>query len=108
MGGMRAVYVLVAILSFATPQVSWGAIEQSLSSSGAIVLASPAASTAQLTRAVVKTDKTFGACWAVTEAAALLRPSGLPHDLAPGEIHESPNLDLDCPPLAPRPPPSRP
>jgi hypothetical protein len=102
---MRAIYVLVAILSFATPQVSWGALEQSLSSSGGIVLASPAASTAQLSRAVVKTDKTFSTTFAIPPAVALLQPHSCGIDYHAVAPADPPNLSLDTPPLAPRPPP---
>ena len=104
MGVMRAAYVLVAILSFATPQVSWGAIEQSLSGSGAIVLTSPG-STSQISRAIAKTDKTFGCGWAIPERAAQLHPSGTFAEILLHSIDEAPNVDLHGPPLAPRPPP---
>jgi hypothetical protein len=102
---VRAVYVLVAILSFATPQVSWGAIEHSLSSSGAIVLSSPTAGAAQLSRVQAKPDKTFGCCGAI---ATDIRPLLPPQDSVGGHCGGSvdlPNLDLDSTPLAPRPPP---
>ena len=97
-------YVLVAILLFATPQVSWGAVEQSLSGSSAIVLASPASS-AQISRPVAKTDKTFSTGWAISENASLLHPSGVAHELVLSSIDEAPNVDLQGPPLTPRPPP---
>ena len=105
MVGVRAVYVLVAILSFATPQVSWGAIEQSLSSSGAIVLSSPSAGGSHISRAVCKTDKTFGSGFAIsTEFVALCHLIGS-IDYVSAQTCDAPHLDLDLPPLAPRPPP---
>lgn len=105
MNAMRAVYVLVAILSFATPQVSWGAIEQSLSGSGAIVLSSPSAGGSHISRAVFKSDKTFGNAGAIaTEFVALFPPIGSLDSVA-AQTCDVPHLDLEGPPLAPRPPP---
>lgn len=102
---MRAVYVLVAILSFATPQVSFGAIEQSLSGSGAIVLSSPSAAGSQISRAVFKSDKTFGHTGALPiEFVALFPPLGS-IDCIAAQTCDAPHLDLEGPPLAPRPPP---
>jgi hypothetical protein len=102
---MRAVYVLVAILSFATPQVSWGAIEQSLSSSGAIVLTSPSAAGSQVSRAVFKSDNTFSHTGAIApEFVALFPPIGS-LDCVSAQTCDAPHLDLEGPPLAPRPPP---
>lgn len=101
---MRAIFVLAAILSFATPQVSWGAIEQSLSSSGAIVLSSPASGASQISRAIAKVDKTFGAGLAISEFVALFPPIGSIDSVA-AQTCDVPHLDLEGPPLAPRPPP---
>jgi hypothetical protein len=106
MDSMRAMFVLAAVLSFATPQVSWGAIEAKLSSSGAIVLAAPASGPAtQIARAVSKTDKTFGSGSAIsTEFVALYHLIGS-IDYVSAQTCDAPHLDLDLPPLAPRPPP---
>jgi hypothetical protein len=102
---VRAVYVLVAILSFATPQVSWGAIEQSLSSSGAVVLAAPG-SNAQISRAVTRTDKTFSTAFAIPTAITLLPRHSCEITYFAAAPADPPNLSLDSPPLAPRPPPA--
>jgi len=106
MGAMRAMFVLAAILSFATPQVSWRAIESSLSGSGAIVLAAPASGpSSQIARAGSKTDKTFGSGVAIaTEFVALFQLIGS-IDYVSAQTCDAPHLDLDLPPLAPRPPP---
>ena len=101
---MRAVYVLVAILSFVAPQMSWGAIEQSLSSSGAIVLSAPASGASQISRAVSKVDKIFGGGIVITEFVALFPAIGSLDSIA-AETCDVPHLDLEGPPLAPRPPP---
>ena len=100
-------FVLAAILSFATPQVSWGATEHSLSSSGAMVLSSPASGVSQISRAVFKADKTFGSAGALfTAFVALFPPIGSPDSVA-AQTCDAPHLDLEGPPLAPRPPPAR-
>ena len=92
---MRAMFVLAAILSFATPQVSWGATEHSLSSSGAMVLSSPASGVSQISRAAL-----------FTAFVALFPPIGSPDSVA-AQTCDAPHLDLEGPPLAPRPPPAR-
>jgi short subunit fatty acids transporter len=106
MASMRAMFVLAAMLSFATPQMSWGAIESSLSGSGGIVLAAPAsAHSSQIARAVSKTDKTFGSGLAIsTDFVALYHLIGS-IDYVSAQTCDAPHLDLDLPPLAPRPPP---
>jgi hypothetical protein len=102
---MRAIFVLAAILSFATPQVSWGPIEQSLSSSGAIVLSSPAAAGSQLSRVIAKSDRVPGHAGPIEiEFVALFPPIGS-IDCVAAQTCDVPHLDLEGPPLAPRPPP---
>jgi hypothetical protein len=104
MGAMRAVvFVLATILSFATPHLSARAMELSRDASSAISLATPAAS--QLVRPVVKTDKTFSSSGAIsTEFVALFPPIGS-IDYVAAQTCDVPHLDLEGPPLAPRPPP---
>jgi hypothetical protein len=101
---MRAIFVLATILSFATPQVSWTAAALSRDASPSISLSAPATSS-QLVRPVVKTEKTasFGGA-VLTEHAALFPPIGS-IDYAIAGTSDAPNLDLSGPPLAPRPPP---
>lgn len=100
---MRAIFVLAAILSFATPQVSWSAAALSRDASPSISLASPAAT--QLVRPAVKADKTFSASGAIsTEFVALFPPLGS-IDYVAAQTCDAPHLDLEGPPLAPRPPP---
>lgn len=104
MGSMRAIFVLAAILSLAAPQVSFASLE-ARTGSAVVAMGAPGAGPAQSLRAPVKTDKTFGGCWAITEDSALLHPSGSTHDVVLDLIDEAPNVDLQGPPLAPRPPP---
>jgi hypothetical protein len=103
MASMRAVFVLAALLSFATPQVSWSAMELSSATTSSISLATPAAS--QIVRPVVKTDKTvcFGGA-VVFERVALVPLIGS-IEYVSAQTCDAPHLDLDAPPLAPRPPP---
>jgi hypothetical protein len=104
MGSMRAVVlVLATILSFATPHVTARAMELSRDTSSSITLAAPGA--AQLVRPVLKTDKTFSSSGAVpTEFIALFPPIGSIDGVA-AQTCDVPHLDLEGPPLAPRPPP---
>ena len=102
---MRAMFVLATILSFATPQVSWTALELSRDASPAMSLAAPAAA-AQLVRGVaVKTDKTFGFGFAIAPDHPALFPPFASINPAIAGTDDAPNLDLSGPPLAPRPPP---
>ena len=105
MGAMRAIFVLAALLSFATPSVSWSAMELSRDSSGSITLATPFAGSQIVRAAPVKTDKVFGSGFAIPTD----RPAFVPHfvSIERSEVRttDPPNLDLDNPPLAPRPPP---
>jgi hypothetical protein len=102
---MRAAFVLATILSLSLPQVSWSAFDVSSSSAGSMSMASSATIVTQIVRAVAKAEKTFSTGCAIPHSApTLLLPefsgafnTGLPPD--------PPNVDLEGPPLAPRPPP---
>lgn len=99
-------FVLAAILSFATPQVSWSAAALSRDAAASISLAAPCA--AQLVRPAVKADKIFSASGAIpTDFVALFPPIGS-IDRVAGQTCDAPHLDLEGPPLAPRPPPLSP
>jgi len=104
MAVMEAMWVLAAVLSFATPQVSWSAIETALSGSNSIVLAAPAAAPAQIVRAV-KTCKTFSSGLALPSAVELPQPHGYAIDCVLEAPTDPPNVRLDELPLTPRPPP---
>ena len=105
MGSMRAIVVLAAILSFVAPQVSRTAIELSRDASASISLAAPASSS-QLVRAVAaKTDKTFSAGAAIAAERPALFLSIGSIDYISAQTCDAPHLDLEGPPLAPRPPP---
>ena len=102
---MRAIVVLAAILSFATPQVSRTAIELSRDASVSISWTAPASSSQLLRAVAAKTDKTFSSGCAIAPVhPALFLPSGS-IDCPIAGTSDAPNLDLSGPPLAPRPPP---
>jgi len=105
MGSMRAIFVLATILSFATPQVSWTAAALSRDASPSISLTAPAASSQLIRGVAAKTDKTFSAGTAVAaDRPGLLPPIGSV-DFVAAQTCDVPHLDLEGPPLAPRPPP---
>lgn len=100
--------VLVTILSFATPGVSWSAArELSPMATSSMSLAAPASGSLIVRATAAKTDKTsFGFGFAIAaDHPALFPPGGAIVD-APFYTSDAPNLDLSNPPLAPRPPPS--
>jgi hypothetical protein len=102
---MRAIVVLAALLSFVAPQVSRTTIELSRDASASISWTAPASSS-QLVRAVAaKTDKTFsaGAAIATDRVAHFLLIGSI--DYVAAQTCDAPHLDLEGPPLAPRPPP---
>jgi hypothetical protein len=105
MSSMRAIVVLAAVLSFVAPQVSRTAIELSRDQSASISWSAPGSSS-QLVRAVAaKTDKTFGAGAAIAADRPALFPSIGSIDSVAAQTCDAPHLDLEGPPLAPRPPP---
>ena len=96
---------LAAILSFTTPLVSWTAAALSRDASPSISLTAPVPSSPQVRGVVAKTDKTFSAGAAI----AADRPAHFPPigsiDYVAAQTCDAPHLDLEGPPLAPRPPP---
>lgn len=105
MAAMRAMFVLAAILSLATPQVSWSAMALSREAPSSWSLAAPASAT-QLVRGVAaKTDKTCSSGLAVPAERPALFAHFVSLECGVVRAADPPNLDLDNPPLAPRPPP---
>lgn len=103
---MRVIFVLVTVLSVGAPPITWGAIEVSSAGSASVAMAAPSPGGSLLIRTFAKVDKTFGAGLAIVADA---QPLFNPHYTVDGHslgCDESPNLDLDNPPLAPRPPPA--
>ena len=105
MTNMRAIVVLAAILSFVSPQVSRTALELSRDASASISWTAPASSS-QLVRAVAaKTDKSFSSGCAIPPVHHALFPPIGSIDHVAAQTCDAPHLDLEGPPLAPRPPP---
>jgi len=105
---MRAVLVLATILSLALPPVAWGAsgrLDPSSAATSSMSLAAPATAASQIARAIVKTDNSFGLGCAIRPDIQALDLSADALALDAGHASESPNVDLEEPPLAPRPPP---
>jgi hypothetical protein len=97
--------VVLLILCLSAPQLPSGSIELRSSQHGCSDLASPSSSSSQIVRAAATADKTFsGGCLAGPESPALHR-SSQDAETATARPSDPPNLALDCPPLAPRPPP---
>lgn len=100
---MVVVFSLIVCLS--APQVSWVAIELPSRQTGCSDLGSPASAASQFVRATAKAEKTFsGGCLAGPDGPSLHAPAHLV-ETATARPSDPPNLALDCPPLAPRPPP---
>jgi len=97
--------VLSLILCLAAPQLSWGAIELPSLQTGGSDLGSPASSAFHIVRAAAKADKTFSSGGLATPETAALHPPAHEVEHAVARPSDPPNLALDCPPLAPRPPP---
>jgi hypothetical protein len=102
---MKAAAVLALVLSFVTPPVVWTAAPEASPKAGSVSLAAPTTAACALVRSAAKAEKTFSTDWAAmldrrpphpVQASAVARLDG-----ATSLSH----LDLDNPPLAPRPPP---
>jgi hypothetical protein len=105
MAGVRAVYVLVAILSLAAPPASWSALEFASAASTSVSMAAPAVAGSHFIRGIAKSDKIFGSTFGIApDAQPLFGPEYAVDGHSLGSNH-TPNFDLHGPPLAPRPPP---
>ena len=106
MGPMRAAFVLALILSVASPPVAWSAMGDSLPRAGASAsLASTASAASQLVRDTTTAEKTFSGGWLSAPEAPVHHQEFAGSVVVVHQTSQPPNLSLDCPPLAPRPPP---
>jgi len=103
---MRAIFVLVTVLSVGAPPLTWGPIEVSSAGTTALTMTAPSAAGSLLIRTFAKVDKTFGAGLAIVADAQPLFTPAYSIDGHSLGCDESPNLDLHCPPLSARPPPA--
>jgi hypothetical protein len=103
---MRAAFVLALLVSVASPPVAWSAMADSSPKAGASVsLASTASAASQLVRDTAKAEKTFSGGWLTAPEAPAHHQEFEGSVLVVHQTSQPPNLSLDCPPLAPRPPP---
>lgn len=103
---MRAAFVLALVLSVASPPVAWRAMADSSPKAGAPVsLASTTSAASQLVRDTANADKTFSGGWQAAAEAPVHHQEFEGSVLLVHQTSQPPNLSLDCPPLAPRPPP---
>ena len=102
---MRAIFVLAAILSFAMPQVSRTALELSRDASASISLSAPASARRSFAPSPQKPTSRFSSgCTPPADRPALAASIGS-IDYVSAQTCDAPHLDLEGPPLAPRPPP---
>lgn len=105
---MRALFVLATILSLTAPPLCWGArgtIDPASSASSSMSLAAAPIAATQVSRAIAKVDRLFGVSAAIAAAAPGLLLPEHSHDARVSHAPDAPNVDLEHPPLAPRPPP---
>ena len=108
MSVMRAIFVLATILTLALTPVAWGAsgrLDPSSAATSSMSQAGQATAASQISRAITTSSNGFGLGCAI---APDLRSIVLPNtSLGIDACHasESPNVDPEDPPLAPRPPP---
>jgi hypothetical protein len=105
---MRAIFVLATILSLALPPVAWGAsgrLDPSSAATSSMSLAGPATAASQISRAITKSSNGFGLGCAIAPDVPAIVLAERPLTLDACHASESPNVDPENPPLAPRPPP---
>lgn len=103
---MRAAFVLALVLGVASPPVAWSAMADSpLKSAASVSLASSPSAASQLVRDSAKADKTFSGGWLTPPESPAQHQAFEGSVLSAKQATPPPNLPLDCPPLAPRPPP---
>jgi hypothetical protein len=102
---MRAAVVFALILGVVAPPVPWIAAPEAAPEAGATALASPVSSACALVRSSAKAEKTFGGDWLATLDRQPHHPASEHAIVRVRPTAHTANLDLDNPPLAPRPPP---
>jgi hypothetical protein len=106
---MRAAVVLALILGVVAPPVPWiasaEATAQERPKAGIAALASPVSAACALVRSSAKAEKTFGGDWFATIDRQPRHPASEHAIVRVAPTTQPSHLDLDNPPLAPRPPP---
>ena len=102
---MRFAAVLALVLSFVTPPIVWSSAPEASPKAGAVSLAAPSGAACALVRSAAKAEKTFSSDWAATLDRELQHPAQASAAARVNAARSLSHLDLDNPPLAPRPPP---
>ena len=102
---MRAGLILALILSVVAPPVPWIAAPDTAPKAGMSALASPVGSACALVRSSAKAEKTFGGDWLAALDRQPHHPASEHAIVRIAPTTQPSHLDLDNPPLAPRPPP---
>jgi hypothetical protein len=102
---MRTRLALALILCMAAPPIAWTAAPDSSPAAGTSSLAAPAGGAWALVRNSATAEKTCAADWTVALHPQPHLPSSQHTVVRVERAVDLPHLDLDNPPLAPRPPP---
>ena len=102
---MRAALVLALVIGVIAPPVPWTASPESTPRTGMTALASPVSAACALVRSSAKAEKTFGGDWLATVDRQPHHPASEHALVRVAPTTQPSHLDLDNPPLAPRPPP---
>jgi hypothetical protein len=102
---MRTRLALALILCIAVPPMAWTATPDSSPSAGASSLASPAAAACALVRNSANAEKTLSGDWSAGLDGQPHHPASEHAVFLPERTTDPSHLDLDNPPVAPRPPP---
>lgn len=102
---MRATVVLALIVGVIAPPVPWMAAPDAAPKAGVTALASPVSAACALVRSSAKAEKTFGGDWVAAPDRQPGHPASAHAIVRIAPTTQPSHLDLDNPPLAPRPPP---
>jgi hypothetical protein len=102
---MRPAVVLALVVGVAAPPLTWGRAPDLSANAGAAALASPSATICKLGRNSAKAEKTFAGEWAATLDRQPQDPASGHAIVRVAPAAQASHLDLDTPPIAPRPPP---
>jgi hypothetical protein len=102
---MRPMVVLALIAGVIAPPVPWTAAPEAAPKAAASALAAPASPACALVRNAAKAEKTFSTDWAAAVDCQPRHPASAVATARIDAATSPSHLDLDSPPLAPRPPP---
>jgi hypothetical protein len=102
---VRAGLILALVLSVVPPPVVWSGTAETSPPAGAVSLAAPSGAACALLRGAAKAEKTFTTDWAASPDRLPQHPASVTPVARVDAAASLSHLDLDNPPLAPRPPP---